>query len=193
MKIHRSGVIRLKDVTNPFTFTGRRYDPETELYYYRARYYDPKLGRFVSRDPIGFEGSEWNLYAYANPGPLRHADPSGMNLATSDGPQSHEGHITWYGNYCGLGNGPSNGQPHPLPIDPVDNACQQHDDCYEANGCKNMWDQRQVCRSCDIEFCRRLRTSPCERWGCGKEFDHCRAYREAAMAVFNCNALIGGR
>jgi RHS repeat-associated protein len=38
-----------------FAFTGREWDPETGLYYYRARYYDPKVGRFVSEDPLGVQ------------------------------------------------------------------------------------------------------------------------------------------
>ncbi|MFC3053157.1 RHS repeat-associated core domain-containing protein [Kordiimonas pumila] len=36
----------------PFRYTGRRYDAETDLYYYRARYYSPKLGRFLQTDPV---------------------------------------------------------------------------------------------------------------------------------------------
>jgi len=45
--------------TNPnrFRFTGRKWDQETGLYYYRARYYDATVGRFVSEDPLGFGGS----------------------------------------------------------------------------------------------------------------------------------------
>jgi RHS repeat-associated protein len=39
-------------IPNPYTFTGREYDPETGLYYYRARYYDPHLGRFLQEDPL---------------------------------------------------------------------------------------------------------------------------------------------
>jgi RHS repeat-associated protein len=39
---------------NPYTFTGRRLDDETGLYHYRARYYDSELGRFVSRDSLGY-------------------------------------------------------------------------------------------------------------------------------------------
>ena len=48
------------------TFTGREYDSESGLYYFRARYYDPSLGRFVGRDPIGYADG-MNLY----PGVLR--------------------------------------------------------------------------------------------------------------------------
>jgi len=43
---------RVSDVNNPYMFTGRRIDPETGLYYYRARYYSPNLGRFLQPDPI---------------------------------------------------------------------------------------------------------------------------------------------
>jgi RHS repeat-associated protein len=39
-------------LSQPYAFTGREYDAETGLYYYRARYYDPLTGRFISRDPI---------------------------------------------------------------------------------------------------------------------------------------------
>jgi len=39
-------------LTNPYTFTGREYDPESGLYYYRARYYDPGIGRFLQPDPL---------------------------------------------------------------------------------------------------------------------------------------------
>jgi RHS repeat-associated protein len=64
-------------VANRFTFTGREYDPETAIYYYRARYYDSRLGRFIGRDPIGFEGSHWNLYEYTAGNSLRYTDPTG--------------------------------------------------------------------------------------------------------------------
>jgi RHS repeat-associated protein len=50
-------------VKQPYTFTGRNWDKETKLYYYRARYYDPKVERFISEVPIGFKGGI-NQFSY---------------------------------------------------------------------------------------------------------------------------------
>ncbi len=62
---------------NPFTYTGREYDPESGLYYYRARYYDAERGRFLTEDPIGFAAGELNLYRYVENNPANLTDPSG--------------------------------------------------------------------------------------------------------------------
>jgi RHS repeat-associated protein len=59
-----------------FAFTGREWDPETSLYYYRASYYDPNAGRFLSEDPIGIRGGI-NLYQYAWANPVVFSDPDG--------------------------------------------------------------------------------------------------------------------
>jgi len=67
------------DATNPFRFAGREQDAE-DLYYYRARYYDPQLQRFISEDPSGIAGG-LNLYAYATGNPVQHADPMGVRRA----------------------------------------------------------------------------------------------------------------
>lgn len=64
-------------VAQPFRFTGREFDSETGLYYYRARYYDPALARFISEDPIGLAGGV-NLYAYVGNDPVNYTDPSGL-------------------------------------------------------------------------------------------------------------------
>ena len=48
-----------------FTYTGREFSATSNLYYYRARYYDAPLGRFISEDPSSFEGGDTNLYRYA--------------------------------------------------------------------------------------------------------------------------------
>lgn len=51
-----------------YAFTGREYDDFTGLHYYRARWYDSNLGRFISEDPIGFAGGDVNLYGYVGTG-----------------------------------------------------------------------------------------------------------------------------
>jgi RHS repeat-associated protein len=60
-----------------FGYTGRESDPETGLYYYRARYFDANVGRFISTDPIGFEAGDANLYRYVNNSSTLLTDPSG--------------------------------------------------------------------------------------------------------------------
>src|SRR5262249_29880047 len=54
---------------NPYVFTGRRLDPETGLYYYRARAIDSTEGRFLSRDPYPLTAAYANLYLYAGDDP----------------------------------------------------------------------------------------------------------------------------
>jgi RHS repeat-associated protein len=66
----------------PFTFTGREYDPESGFYFYRARFYDPKAGRFLTKDPIGFMGGDVNLYRYVFNNSLNWVDPSGLYECT---------------------------------------------------------------------------------------------------------------
>jgi RHS repeat-associated protein len=67
-------------VPGTFGFTGREPD-QTGLGYYRARYYDPKVGRFVSEDPSGFEDGT-NLYVYTRDNPVLRTDPTGLASAT---------------------------------------------------------------------------------------------------------------
>ena len=64
-------------LTNPFQYTGRELDSETGLYYYRARYYDPATGRFLSEDPVGFFASR-DFYSYVGNTPTGFNDPFGL-------------------------------------------------------------------------------------------------------------------
>jgi len=67
-------------IHNPFKYSGEIFDEETGLYYLRARYYNPQLGRFISEDT--YEGrltdiDSMNTYIYCLNNPLKYADPSG--------------------------------------------------------------------------------------------------------------------
>jgi RHS repeat-associated protein len=63
--------------SNGFQYTGRENEGNS-LYFYRARYYSPVLGRFVNEDPLGFAGSGPNFYAYVFDSPTNLTDPFGL-------------------------------------------------------------------------------------------------------------------
>ncbi len=70
---------------NPYLFTGRRFDPESGLYYYRTRHLDPDSGRFLQRDAIGVWGdpeNRGNAYTYAGNNPATFVDPLGTVSCT---------------------------------------------------------------------------------------------------------------
>jgi RHS repeat-associated protein len=61
-----------------YGYTARELDLESGLAYYRARYYDPNVGRFISVDPLGFEAGDTNLYRYVSNNSTNYTDPTGM-------------------------------------------------------------------------------------------------------------------
>ncbi|MFY9909071.1 MAG: RHS repeat-associated core domain-containing protein [Candidatus Sulfotelmatobacter sp.] len=65
-------------ITNPFRYTGREFDAETGVYFYRARYYDSTVGRYIGEDPLGFPGSGPNFYGYVKNDPITLTDPFGL-------------------------------------------------------------------------------------------------------------------
>jgi RHS repeat-associated protein len=70
--------ISASTIGNSYTFTGREFDAETGLYHFRNRDYHAQLGRFMSRDPIGYGGSQWNLYEYVSGNPITRLDAYGL-------------------------------------------------------------------------------------------------------------------
>jgi RHS repeat-associated protein len=69
-----------------FRYTGQIALPEAKLYHYKARVYDPYLGRFLQTDPIGYDDN-WNLYAYVRNDPINGIDPTGASCAQSGNEQ----------------------------------------------------------------------------------------------------------
>lgn len=103
-------------LTNPFRYTGREFDTETSLYYYRSRYYIPQIGRFLNEDSMRFDAGI-NFYAYTLNSPSNFRDPDGMDIAVvENGPTSGNpiGHtaiaITGHGVYS-FGNNTPCGSP----------------------------------------------------------------------------------
>jgi len=94
------------------------------------RDYDPEVGRWTAKVPIGFEGGQTNIYNYCYNNPILYIDRIGLRSVVEDGPR--------YGNWCG-GNwsggidtstncGVNGSAP---PIDSLDECCKNHDLCYE--------------------------------------------------------------
>lgn len=70
------------NVSNSLTrygYTGRERDEQTGLNYYRARWYDAQQGRFITQDPIGFQGGDTNIYRYVKNNVINSVDPSGLD------------------------------------------------------------------------------------------------------------------
>ncbi|WP_227106707.1 RHS repeat-associated core domain-containing protein [Chromobacterium rhizoryzae] len=70
-------------IRNPFRFQGQYQDQESGLHYNRHRYYDPEIGRFISRDPIGLFGGI-NTHNYAS-NPIQWVDPKGLTTCPIKG------------------------------------------------------------------------------------------------------------
>jgi RHS repeat-associated protein len=109
-----------------FAYTGREYDEESNLYYYRARHLDSKTGRFIQRDPIEGDLSQpltkVNKHIYVLNNPFRFIDPSGK--ANETGPWD-------VSDYCGPGAVGDDGNGGYKPTtNGMDQACKRHDNAY---------------------------------------------------------------
>ncbi|NJL73087.1 MAG: RHS repeat-associated core domain-containing protein, partial [Candidatus Competibacteraceae bacterium] len=111
---NNSGAVANKNKFSPFGeittlggttvgFTGQRYDSELGLYYFKHRYYSPKLGRFLQPDPIGYTGSDFNLYTYVGNSPQKYTDPLGLQWCWIPGiGDPVDSYIPWYDNPTGM-------------------------------------------------------------------------------------------
>jgi len=138
------------DEGNSLEYTGRENDG-TGIYFYRARYYDPVLKRFVQSDPIGLKGG-LNTYLYAMAAPTTYTDPDGLQPSygwpwapqpnwNPLAPPQPRGPLPGpfpYG-YCGSGM-----NVHWVPDGPWGDACRKHDQCYDTCGA-DRW-------QCDKQF-----------------------------------------
>jgi len=70
-------------VKNRYTYNGEQYDQVTQQYYLRARYYNPRVGRFTQEDV--YRGDGLNLYAYCVSNPVMYVDPSGYDSKCDNG------------------------------------------------------------------------------------------------------------
>jgi RHS repeat-associated protein len=128
-------------LVNPFQYTGRDYDQETGLRYYRARYYDPVLGRFTSEDAIQFRGGDMDFYRYASNSPIGFTDPLGLKTSCMYAGPNNSQLVCWND-----GKGPSQSITIHLPsVDPssIEVAYSNYRQC---RGRENLKLGLQVCK-----------------------------------------------
>jgi RHS repeat-associated protein len=146
----RSEWARQHGVTNPIRFQGQYHDHETGLHYNRHRYYDPSVGRFISKDPARWAGG-LNFYAYA-PNPIQWVDPLGLarvkgitpnNKGTVESDNLPQTEIGFSKRALG------NGIHHPVVAElyedvHIDDRSVFHGDCGEADALSNIAKKHNV-------------------------------------------------
>ena len=83
-------------IVNPFTYTGREWDSVANSYFYRARFFDPHIGRFLSKDPLGLSQGPVQ-YAYVANNPVNYVDPTGRFFGYDDAVVAGGGALVGFG------------------------------------------------------------------------------------------------
>jgi len=73
-----------QSIFQPWRLAGQYNDEETGLHYALARYYNPQLGRYLSKDPLFVEGGSTNFYIYCDGDPINRSDPNGERIFTAN-------------------------------------------------------------------------------------------------------------
>ncbi|WP_085623233.1 MULTISPECIES: RHS repeat-associated core domain-containing protein [unclassified Pseudomonas] len=151
----RSEHAKWADIRNPLRFQGQYFDIETGLHYNRHRYYDPSIGRFIGKDPIGFSGG-LNVYTYAA-NPIEWLDPLGLisnrdfrptatldkKLSALEGAQSRavrerhllDGRIRYYERESpARTQGPTRGRSHATEWNPKTGEVRSWEESYDHSG-----------------------------------------------------------
>jgi RHS repeat-associated protein len=143
-------------IANPFTYTARE-SSEIGLMYYRARYYNVGIGRFVSEDPITStpfyetdfgpsveptEALSVNNYFYVGNEPVRYLDPSGEDSISIVPPR--------IGPYCGKGQ--QSDWPD-VDVNSINYCCQRHDLCYFTHRIGSLEKPQDASKKCDKLNC----------------------------------------
>ena len=177
-----SATVTVSTITNNVRYPGMYADQETGLYYWGARYYDPRTGRGISADPtsVAKHVQRWqenpgapdqlpleiNPYVYVANNPLRWIDPDGRMGQSAGGDKSMPGPLRFGGGGAaptawGLPGsaGSACGSGFKFPEFSFRDACQKHDDCYGACGANKTW--------CDFQFQWNTQQScPVGDWRC---------------------------
>ena len=121
---------------NPYLFQGRRWDDDVDLYYFRNRWYTPRLGRFLQRDPKGYVDG-MNLYEFVGGRPVQGLDPYGLWLFPIP--------IVWLPEYL-------------RPVNPYKDDVKEFINCDGQKGGLKLTDvQKAAIRSQVKEGCSKLR------------------------------------
>jgi len=150
-------------LTNFFRYAAREFDTETNLYDYRARYYDPGAGRFIKEDPIQFGSGDPNFYDYVENDATNYTDPTGRLRYPGTnwcGPNWTGGRVEEYD--------PAHANLYKPPTNRYDTVCMHHDICYF--NCRSAHPCDPKGRSNCFKTCDQIFVGEMPGWGFTPDF-----------------------